>query len=225
MPLSRLLPAALLVAVSLSPACAADLRKIDRTVPDEPKFSTAAPNYCLLAFGPEARTTVWLIRDGDVMQVHASPDGKAAKTWRQVRSESAFDLGNIWEDERTCHKNLRCWPRSGHDMVAVYVGGKRQIAGRDRSGKLKFAATAKEAPVIHFNGPLTLDLFYDQEPFEVGGGADMTAVVGTPGVGPGTFATFMCDAYPPKVWPKAVIEFPTRYGGKPIVTEVRLADE
>ena len=223
MPLSRLLPAAMLVAVGLSSTSAADLRKIDRTLQDEPKYNTAAPKYCLLAFGPEAKTTVWLVRDGDVMHVHASPDGKSAKLWRQVKLDStAFNIGDIWEDEQTCHKNLRYLPHSRRIAFTVMVGGKRQAAGFDRAGKLEFATTAKDAPVVHFNGPLTMDLFREQQPLQTG--EDLTAVVGTPGIGPGTFALFFCDAYPRNAWPKAVIEYPAKDGGKPIVTTVRLDD-
>ena len=33
---------------------AADLSKIDRTIPKEPAYATKAPRYCLLVFGPDA---------------------------------------------------------------------------------------------------------------------------------------------------------------------------
>jgi hypothetical protein len=215
----------LLVAVGLSPARAADLHQIDRSMKDEPKYNTAEPRYCLLAFGPEARTTIWLVRDGDVLHVYASPDGKSAKAWRQVLLNGVFEIGDVWEDENTCHKKLRWAPNNRRSPVTVLIGGKRQMAGTDRHGKLEFAATAKAAPVIHFNGPLTMDLYREQEPFLAGATNEMAAVVGTPGIGPGTFALVFCDSYPPKAWPEAVIEFPTRYGGKPVVETVRLDDE
>jgi hypothetical protein len=219
---SHLLPAALLVAAGLTPARAADLSGLDRAVPDEPKFHTATPRYALLAFGPEAKTTVWLVQDGDVMHVHASPDGKSPKVWRQVRGQYGFfSLGDVWEDEKTCHKDLRC-SRSQVNRLSIGVGGKRQVAGFDRTGKFEFAATAKGAPVVHFNGPLTLDLFHEQEDFQAGADMEMTAVVGTPGVGPGTFAHFLCNAYPKGAWPRAVIEFPVGPGGNQVIAKVRL---
>src|SRR5438067_566227 len=41
---------------------AADLAKIDRTIVKEPAYKSA-PKYCLLVFGPEAATRVWLVLD------------------------------------------------------------------------------------------------------------------------------------------------------------------
>jgi hypothetical protein len=223
---SHLLPAALLVAAGLTPVRAAELAKLDRTVPDEPKYLTAAPRYALLAFGPEAKTTVWLVQDGDVVHVRASPDGKAPPVWRHHKAEyvSTFALGDIWEDATTCHKNLRLF-RTHYQRLSLGVGTRQQLAGWDRAGKLEFAATAKDAPVIHFNGPLTLDLFREQEPLLAGAETEMTAVVGTPGIGPGTFAHFLCRAYPKGAWPTALIEFPPGAAGKSVIAKVRLAEE
>src|SRR4051812_42896462 len=112
MRLSHLLPAMPLVVAGLTSASAADLSKIDRTLKDEPKYLARAPKYCLLAFGPEAGTTVWLVRDGDVMHVLASPDGKSPATWRQVKGHYGnFPLGDVFEEGgKVRHKNLRFGP-------------------------------------------------------------------------------------------------------------------
>jgi len=220
MDLSRLLPVALLVVAGLSPAPAADLSKLDRTLPNEPKYHTPAPKYCLLAFGADARTTAWVVHDGTVVHLHASPDGKAAKTWRQVKTDSSsFSLGDIWANG-TCYKNLQFFPSRRNYKLFVKVGEHRQAAGRDRAGVLEFAATAKDAPVVHFDGPLTLGLYYDQEPLQSGSTVDLSAVVGTPGIGPGSLALLFCDAYPKGAWPTAVIEYPSG-----AITRVRLAEE
>jgi len=224
---SRLLSAALLVAAGLTPASAADLARIDRTLKDEPKYTTRTPKYCLLAFGPKAVTHVWLVHDGDVMHVLDSPDGKSPRRWRQVKGSPAhFLLGDVWEEGGLArHRGLRFYGNPRSVRLSVNVGGKLQAVGRDRTGNLAFGASAKEAPVVHFNGPLTLDLFREQEPLLGGRVTDLTAVVGTHGVGPGTFAHFYCDAYPKGAWPTAVIEYPAKGGGKPIVVKVRLAEE
>jgi hypothetical protein len=227
MRLSHLLPAALLVAAGLTPASAADLATIDRTLPHEPAYTHRRPKYCLVAFGPEARTLVWLVRDGNTLHVLDSPDGKAPKRWRQVHSpHGSFALGDVWaEGGLVRYKNLR-YVRSYPDArLAVEVGGKRQFAGWDRSGSLAFAASPEQAPVVHFDGPLTLDLYAEQEPLRTGQWTELTAVVGTPGVGPGTFAHFLCDAYPKGAWPTAVVEFPAQGGGPPLVVKVRLKEE
>lgn len=220
MVLSRLLPAALLVVAGLSPAHAADLSKLDRTLPNEPKYHTAAPKYLLLAFGADARTTAWLIHDGNAVHLYASPDGKAAKTWRHVTSDSSyFSLGDIWADG-TCYKNLQFFPNRRIYKLSVKVDEHRQMAGRDRAGSLELATSAKDAPIVHFDGPLTLGLFFEQEPLQSESTVDLSVVVGTPGIGPGTFSLHFCDAYPKGAWPTAVIEYPSG-----AITRVRLAEE
>ena len=224
---SRLLSAALLVTAGLTTASTADLTKIDRQLKDEPKYTTRTPKYCLLVFGPDAETHVWLVHDGVVMHVLDSPDGKSLKKWRQVKASSnSFTLGDVWEEGgKTVHKNLGYVPASRIVRLSVYVGGKRQVAGWDRNGKMEFTASVKDAPVVHFNGPLTLDLFREQGAVRSGSEVDITAVVGTLGVGPGTFALFFTDSYPKGAWPTAVIEYPAKNGGKPIVAKVTLAEE
>jgi hypothetical protein len=44
---------------SPAPAKPADLTKIDRTIRKEPAYK-GKPQYCLLVYGPEAKTKVWL---------------------------------------------------------------------------------------------------------------------------------------------------------------------
>ena len=150
MSLSHLLAAVLLVAAGLTSASAADLSTLDRALKDEPKYTTRTPKYCLLVFGPEARTQVWLVHDGDIMHVHSSPDGKAARTWRRVKGNpTSFSLGDVWEEGgKTCHKNLYSAPKGYSKKMSIRVDGKTQIAGWDRHGKLEFAASAKDAPGI-----------------------------------------------------------------------------
>jgi hypothetical protein len=60
-----------LLATSLLPAAAhgIDLATIERKIDKLPQLTSAQPIYCLLVFGPEAMTRVWLVRDGDVLYV------------------------------------------------------------------------------------------------------------------------------------------------------------
>ncbi len=223
---SHLLPAVLLVAAGFTRA--ADPSTIDRTLPDEPRYATPHPTYCLLVFGPEAKTRVWLVQDGDSVYIHASPDGKAPAEWRQVgRSDrGSFNLGDIWaEGGQVRYAGLTYAPNAPKRKLYIQVAGRRQEAGRDRRGKLAFAASPAEAPVVHFDGPLTLDLFFAQQPLTGDEYDDVTAVVGTPGVGPGTLALFETDSYPRGAWPTAVIEYPPKEGGAPVVAKIRLADQ
>jgi hypothetical protein len=220
-------PSLLLAMFAVGPPVTLDLSRLERALPAGPKYVTAGPRYCLLVFGPEARTRVWLVHDGDTMHVLASPDGKAAPRWRQVRRlYNTFALGDVHDGAgKVRYRALRYFMNPQYPRLFVMIDGKRQQAGLDRRGKLAFAPSAKEAPVIHFDGPLTLDLFHEQEPLMTGRNVDISAVVGTPGVGAGTFATLFVTAYPRNAWPVADIEYPAKDGGKPILAKVRLAED
>jgi len=224
--LSHLPPAALILAAG--PATApVDLSRIARTLDHEPKYSTRAPRYCLVVFGIDARTLVWLVQDGDVLHVLASPDGKAAPKWRTAaRSYTTYTIGDVRGQGGAVHyKNLRYLAYPRNPKLLVHVDGRQQRAGRDVRGKLEFGPSAKDAPVIHFNGPRTLDLFFDQQPFRPGSSEDLSVVVGTHGIGPGTFTHVNTDAYPKGAWPWATIEYPAKPGGKPILARARLKEE
>jgi hypothetical protein len=78
-----LAPAALMLWAS--PAWSADLAKIDRRIAREPAYQTKAPRYCLLVFGPEAKTRVWLVQDGDVLYVDRNGDGDLTEKDKRVK--------------------------------------------------------------------------------------------------------------------------------------------
>jgi hypothetical protein len=64
----RFLPPLMLLAWLVAPSFAVDLTKVDRTIVKEPSYKSK-PKYCLLVFGPEAKTRVWLVQDGDTLYV------------------------------------------------------------------------------------------------------------------------------------------------------------
>jgi hypothetical protein len=75
-------------------------------------------------------------------------------------------------------------------MVLEHPEWPQVVPGRG----LKFAASPKEAPIIHFDGPLTLQLFEgpEGEPGQTlirGQEVELGVIVGTPGLGRGTFAS------------------------------------
>lgn len=220
--------AALLLLAGIPTAGAADLALIDRTLIDEPIYQTATPTYGLLVFGREAKTRVWLVHDGTTLHINDSPDGVAAPRWRKViGSGTNFTIGDIVEDGgKIRHTRLYFRVNPVRPMLWVNIDGVGlQRAGWDREGKFAFAATAEEAPVIHFNGPATMDLFRDQGAFRPGDTGSLDVVVGTPGIGPGTFAAYTCSAYPKGAHPRAVIEFPPHKPGGPLVSRIALDDD
>jgi hypothetical protein len=80
-------PAALLTAllVTAAPAFAVDLKKIDRTIAKEPAYATKQPKYCLLVFGPQAATRVWLVIDGDFLYIDRNGNGDLTEPGERLR--------------------------------------------------------------------------------------------------------------------------------------------
>ena len=121
------------------PGYATDLSKIDRTIGKEPAYQSK-PKYCLVVFGPEAKTRVWLVLDGDVLYVDRNGDGdltandeRFPKKWvpggtvygvgtiptHDGRESFALDVWESWEksasddDKINDRYKIRCWPQGG----------------------------------------------------------------------------------------------------------------
>lgn len=96
-------------------AWSADLTKIDRSVLKEPVYKTKSPEYCLLVFGPEAKTKVWLVRDGDTLYVDRNGNGDLTEPGKKVAADKenskpqenvySFKAGDIPVGQRL-HKDL-----------------------------------------------------------------------------------------------------------------------
>src|SRR4029077_8172793 len=102
---------ALLVATAvllLAPlAQATDLTKLERKIAKEPAYETKTPKYCLLVFGLDAKTRVWLVQDGDTLYVDRNGngdltgDGKRVKVNQSTDSYRSFEAGDITIDGLT----------------------------------------------------------------------------------------------------------------------------
>src|SRR5262245_40184183 len=73
--------------LTTAPALAADLGQIERTIRKEPAYRSKAVKYCLLVFGPEAQTRVWLVQDGDTLYVDRNGNGDLTEAGEYVRAE------------------------------------------------------------------------------------------------------------------------------------------
>jgi hypothetical protein len=203
----------LILAVAALPAQAVDLTEIDRKIAAEPDYQSR-PKYCLLVFGREARTRVWLVADGDTLHVsHNDGDlrGTGSRVVKmQVSPTSAFaNIGDVVEVDGTKHTNLRvtrysdCWTVrvviAGGDRAAVRLQSAgydpvearwRNGTGYDEHDKLNFADRPQDAPIIHFNGPRTIGISGPAPTLDREGKAVLKLGFGTPGLGTGTFAAF-----------------------------------
>jgi hypothetical protein len=220
-------------------AWGADLSKIDRAVAKEPVYK-GRPEYCLLVFGPAAETRVWLVRDGGVLYVDRNGNGDLTEEGEEVKAVVQRPNGtSATEGERV---ELGAWefavgavregklkhdalvvemqrfadvpkegkPRVvGHTFIALKLEGKRQ---QTAYGRFAFARRPQDAPVVHFNGPLTILPRCNPHENQVlkpwGSMHKFRAAIGTPGLGNETFAFLDPDAVPAGIHPVAEVEFP-----------------
>jgi hypothetical protein len=201
MRIAHLLPALAFLVSSSPPVSATDLTKIERTIVKEPAYE-GNPKYCLLVFGPEAKTRVWLVKDDNTLFIDRNGNGD----WR------AGDIPG--PDGKSRYKvALRKYPK-GLTLSIFQDGNLRYVVGDADTDPLVFGDRPSEAPVAHIGGPLAIKLNHY-------GSLCLQVLVGTPGLGKGTFAASVL----PDVNPVAQIEFPPQQpGAPPIVTKATLKD-
>ena len=237
------------------------LSKIDRTIAKEPKYQSK-PKYCLLVFGLDAKTMAWLVLDGDVVYVDRNGNGDLTEEDKKVRKGKAqgqgpgnFACGDIVQaDGKTVCRGLTVSgsPEEGEMWVAINLDGKHeQTASVDGNGYLQFADSPSLAPIVHFDGPLTIDLVplyleITQSATAVEKGntveiirertvrailpkfvrgaekSDLRVAVGTVGQGKGTFARVHHKELAEGIHPVAELEFPHRVPAKGTI-KIKLA--
>jgi hypothetical protein len=248
------------VLLALPPiAGATDLKKVDRGIVKEPAYATKQPRYCLLVFGPQATTRVWLVADGDFLYVDRNGNGDLTEPGERVRfsgfreGQGALagtreaEAGDIFEGKlkherltvtqsrvgkafvaKDCSEeellalankggetlvynlsiSLEIRPRPG-DPIRI-AGRISQYAGMDGAGFLQFAERPEHAPIVHFRGQMRMGLHSPQRLVLGAKGGDLLTVVGTPGLGKGTFASVRYDGLiSAGPGPTAEIEFPS----------------
>lgn len=199
-----------------------DLSKIDRTICREPSYKHK-PRYCLLLFGPQAKTRVWLVLDGDVLYVDRTGRGDWIKADRQKLGNEylRFTINEILEnDGKTRHTQLHVVVKPSEIFpgnycfyqMGVKINGKHQ----EYTFLKESAATPQEAAIRHFNGPRQISLRIYQL---VRGGppADLNALIGTTyPTGEWVFVDVQrSEGIPKDIHPVVEIEFPNKKSGGP----------
>jgi hypothetical protein len=273
------LPVIAWIALGSGPALAVDLAKIDRTIRKEPAYQSKSPQYCLLVFGLNAETRVWLVLDlvskpweadgaNNALYVDRNGNGDLTEPGARVACTMCerqgyrtsfspkpyvtyvpqFKVGTVVErDGKTRHADLTLEVGSYVQdyrpcSLSLKVNGTQvESAG---GPLLRFADRAQDAPIIHFNGPLTVRLqmeapalhvpisyeddspkrrrWYDEHPPKYeerklirGESSSLYAQLGTQGLGRGTFAALSAGAAPEDVQPVAEITYSTRDPKRP----------
>ena len=222
------------------PAAGVDLSKIERRIVREPVYETGKPKYCLLVFGPQAQTRVWLVLDGKALYADRSGKGELTGPGKRLKNAGLKDSKMaryhtgpiIAADGKARYPDVIVFVfetgRANKEVlidVDVPMGGGASGTYRQRVGQgseLQFADRPGDAPILHFDGPLTMALEGPNQVFVPGDKpSPLRVVVGTPGLGRDTFAWVIFDSNAPSA--VAQIAFPHRQaGGKPIVVEVPL---
>jgi hypothetical protein len=227
----------------------ADPGPIDRTLRRLPGFA-AKPHFCLLLFGPEGKTRVWLVTAGEAFYADTNGDGDLAEPGKRVYSVGNYRalvplgpcLQSMWfpvpEDVRVYivgdvfDRATRRWyhltVRRLGELATARFEMEVDVRGQLRQlGELPhFGDSPKDAPVLHFGGPLTLGLFTSQL-IRGGGPNDLAAWIGTdvPSGTEGQPTYLVLDDWVPRdVAPSALVELPTGMpGAEPIRSTVGLA--
>ena len=214
----RLLPLWAWLAVSLSSAVAVDLHTVDRALLKEPAYRTAQPKYCLAVFGPNSPTRVWLVLDGDTLLIDRNGNldlteaGEAVKGQPRPKSpgEFQFEAGAITVKDGVLPKTrLEVSVAPGLTFVYCHTEGQPwQRAVVDNAGYLAFGDKPQTAPVLHFQGPLTIGLRFDHKFKRNSRPEDLDIMVGTPGLGTGSFVRFGNETVAIDAPPVLEIAFP-----------------
>jgi hypothetical protein len=102
------------------------------------------------------------------------------------------------------------------------LGGRLSFSAGsiDLTGVLQFADKPADAPAVHLGGPLQITFYAELPTLRVGRGTELGLVVGTPGVGPGTFAMLSYeDTVPKDAKPMAELSLPSAKPGAPPLKE------
>jgi hypothetical protein len=236
-PVRAVLPLLTLLCLT-APSPAADLGKVDRTIKREPACK-GQPKYCLLVFGPEAKTRVWLVLDGDTLYVDKNGNGDLTEPGEGVpcaRREAGALLERRWFHAGRARAYQHLVVASFSVTKASLKGKTGEAFRRSRTGRelgrycrvwveagglcqhaaVLLADRPADAPVIPFGGPLAL-LPPEGLTLCPGKTADLTTRVGTAGrgsnrAGKAVAATTFCQA------------FEREAGGPPISTRSIPAD-
>jgi hypothetical protein len=131
----------LVVLAFLSPVVfAADLARMERPpLKKEPAYHDK-PRYCLLVFGPEAATRVWLVQVGNTLYVDRNGNGDLTEPNKKVVAEKddagddgayLFNIGDIRDGPRL------------HKALSVYVSKIDHLAEQEESVKALLAKDRK----------------------------------------------------------------------------------
>jgi hypothetical protein len=143
---------------------AVDLGKLERSIAREPAYRTKAPRYCLLVFGPEAKTRVWLVRDGDTLYVDRNGNGDLTEPGEKVAAKKdpdrdseafghTFEAGEVQDGQRR-HQHLfvHALPLSGRPRSFRELPDAKAALSRDPKAGVYSVSVSVESPGLKGHG-------------------------------------------------------------------------
>jgi len=219
-----------------------DLARIDRRIGREPRYRTK-PRYCLLVFGRQAGTRVWLVQDGETLYVDGNANGdltepgeafapterSEAETVEDDKTvpyrERQYSLGQVQlpgESALRTELALTCYQfgeKPPAYVLSVRVNGTTlQYAGWEPL----FAASREQAAVLHFGGPVVPQRLRNSELSLSAERQELHLRFGTPGQGEHSFVSVCHQAVPEHLPPVAEIDWPVPPGSAPVKTTAAL---
>jgi hypothetical protein len=157
---SRCLLTLLVCLIGCATVLAADLTKIERSIAKEPRYRTSTPEYCLLVFGPEAETRVWLVRDGDTLYVDRNGNGDLTDPGEKVAADAknstpkenvySFQAGEVRVGKHL-HKDLSVSMVKLADFADIDEAAKAH-ASKDPQARGYMVAMEMEIPGLQGKG-------------------------------------------------------------------------
>lgn len=253
-PAWRSLMLAAVLGACLTSASAADLASVPRTLAKEPTYA-GKPEYCLLVFGADLRTRVWLVLDGDVAYIDRNGNGDLTEPSEKVTLPSGPEVDET-DDFRSTQRSFDLGdlpapagaksPYTGltlhHFKVELKVPSAAIAPSDTRSLSLSvreahsqgaqpvFAAKASEAPIVHLDGPLEANVAAacDGKWPELTKGAEgeeLTVQIGTRGLGAGSWASIGYEEVPEDVHPLLEVTWAPKAPGQPAAQTKFTLDE
>jgi hypothetical protein len=211
------------------PATAAELGPMDRSLAKEPSYQ-GKPGYCLLVFGADAKTRVWLVKDGDTLYLDRNGNGDLTEEGERLAGKGGASGGAISAAAGKKYEIRHCNLTKLGDAKdpQEYCHISMDVDGAFRQYSFAgFADAPKNAPVVHFDGPLTIEVA-DKNLTLVRGEkpTDFSVYMLTRGHGPRLGSTVLVDynlGIPETAAPVVEVEFRNKEpDGKPVTATYTL---
>jgi hypothetical protein len=179
-----------------SPLLAADLAKVPRTIKKEPAYR-GKPRYALLVFGHDAKSRMWFVQDDQSLFIDRNGNDDLTEHSERFGSSngSSFYALRFPANGHDSHLELFTHP-DGTFTMTIGLQKRKQHVGVDLMARPSWGSSPKNAPIVHLDGPKELAMYgppkiiprmttpSGQRRFS------LRLMVGTSGLGKGTFASY-----------------------------------